>query len=96
MKPGLALPPTHTHTHTHTHTAVRELAKKALFEKALVMLMGGGGGRGGGGVMLVRFHLGDKQSPFVRGLQPPTTFFLPHFTTGAAVGGALLASAGVD
>ena len=46
--------------------------------------------------MLVRFHLVDKQSPFVRGLQPSTTFFLPHFTAGAAVGGALLASAGVD
>ena len=60
------------------------------------MLMGGGGGGGDGGVMLVRFHLVDKQSPFVRGLQPSTTFSLPHFTAGAAVGGALLASAGVD
>ena len=65
MKPGLALPPTHTHTHTHT------LAKKALFEKALIMLMGSGGG-GGGGVILVRFHFGDKQSQIVRGLQPST------------------------
>ena len=93
MKPGLALPPTHTHTHIHSCLSI---TKKALFEKALVMLMGGGGGWGGGGVMLVRFHLGDKHSPFVRGLQPPTTIFLPHFTTGAAVGGALLASARVD